>query len=83
MGYWPPPPRFRQDQHLWHTSRVNRGVAAAVNRHFDLSVYGIISMLDLLVPRYRKTACYGHFGRDSFPWERTDKAALLREDVGR
>jgi len=55
----------------------------AVNRHFDLSVYGIISMLDLLVPRYRKTACYGHFGRDSFPWERTDKAALLREDVGR
>lgn len=54
----------------------------AVNRHFDLSVYGIISMLDLLVPRYRKTACYGHFGRDSFPWERTDKAALLREDVG-
>jgi len=54
----------------------------AVNRHFDLSVYGIISMLDLLVPRYRKTACYGHFGRDSFPWESTDKAAQLREDVG-
>ncbi|QFH69903.1 methionine adenosyltransferase [Enterobacter sp. E76] len=55
----------------------------AVNRHFDLSVFGIITMLDLLVPRYRKTACYGHFGRDSFPWEVTDKAALLREDVGR
>lgn len=54
-----------------------------VNRHFDLSVFGIISMLDLLVPRYRKTACYGHFGRDSFPWEATDKAAQLREDVGR
>jgi len=54
----------------------------AVHRHFDLSVFGIISMLDLLVPRYRKTACYGHFGRDSFPWEATDKAALLRDDVG-
>ncbi|MEI9883176.1 methionine adenosyltransferase [Atlantibacter hermannii] len=54
-----------------------------VNRHFDLSVFGIINMLDLLVPRYRKTACYGHFGRDSFPWEATDKAALLREEVGR
>jgi len=54
----------------------------AVHRHFDLSVFGIISMLDLLVPRYRKTACYGHFGRDSFPWEAMDKAALLRDDVG-
>jgi S-adenosylmethionine synthetase len=54
-----------------------------VHRHFDLSVFGIITMLDLLVPRYRKTACYGHFGRDSFPWEVTDKAALLREYVGR
>ncbi|MDQ7881912.1 methionine adenosyltransferase [Atlantibacter hermannii] len=54
-----------------------------VNHHFDLSVFGIINMLDLLVPRYRKTACYGHFGRDSFPWEATDKAALLREEVGR
>ena len=48
-----------------------------VNSHFDLSVFGIITTLDLLVPRYRKTACYGHFGRDSFPWEVTDKAALL------
>lgn len=38
-----------------------------VNSHFDLSVFGIITTLDLLVPRYRKTACYGHFGRDSFP----------------
>lgn len=54
-----------------------------VNSHFDLSVFGIITTLDLLVPRYRKTACYGHFGRDSFPWEVTDKAALLYEDVGR
>ncbi|WP_424587300.1 methionine adenosyltransferase [Buttiauxella sp.] len=49
-----------------------------VTRHFDLSVYGIIQMLDLLVPRYRQTACYGHFGRDIFPWEKTDKAAALR-----
>ncbi|WP_416347519.1 methionine adenosyltransferase [Acerihabitans sp. TG2] len=54
-----------------------------INHHFDLSVFGIIQMLDLLVPRYRKTACYGHFGRGIFPWEMTDKAALLREDAGR
>lgn len=64
------------------TQTVSSGALQdAVNRHFDLSVFGIISMLDLLVPRYRKTACYGHFGRDGFPWERTDKAAQLREDV--
>ncbi|WP_226812004.1 methionine adenosyltransferase [Buttiauxella massiliensis] len=52
-----------------------------VTHHFDLSVYGIIQMLDLLVPRYRQTACYGHFGRDIFPWEKTDKAAVLRADA--
>ncbi|WP_435954628.1 methionine adenosyltransferase [Dryocola sp. BD626] len=52
-----------------------------VMRHFDLSVYGIIQMLDLLVPRYKQTACYGHFGRDIFPWEKTDKAAALRDDA--
>ncbi|PKE29530.1 methionine adenosyltransferase [Rahnella sp. AA] len=52
-----------------------------VERHFDLSVSGIISMLDLLVPRYRQTACYGHFGRDIFPWEKTDKAQALRDDT--
>jgi S-adenosylmethionine synthetase len=52
-----------------------------VARHFDLSVSGIISMLDLLVPRYRLTACYGHFGRGIFPWEKTDKAQALRDDI--
>ncbi|WP_095925486.1 methionine adenosyltransferase [Rahnella victoriana] len=52
-----------------------------VNRHFNLSVGGIIAMLDLLVPRYRQTACYGHFGRDMFPWEKTDKAPALRDNT--
>lgn len=52
-----------------------------VERHFDLSVYGIICELDLLAPRYRQTACYGHFGREIFPWERIDKAELLRDDA--
>lgn len=36
----------------------------------DLSLPGIIKGLDLLQPIYRRTACYGHFGRDSFPWEK-------------
>ncbi len=41
-------------------------------------------MLDLLRPIYRQTASYGHFGREDIhlPWERTDKAAILREAAG-
>ena len=41
-------------------------------------------MLDLLRPIYRKTASYGHFGREEpeFTWERTDKAAILRDAAG-
>lgn len=54
-------------------------LASLVDAHFDLSVSGIIRQLDLLAPRYRQTACYGHFGREIFPWEQTDKAALLRD----
>jgi S-adenosylmethionine synthetase len=55
-------------------------IVAAVNRHFDLRPYGIVTMLDLLKPIYRKTAAYGHFGRDEFSWERTDKAAALKDE---
>jgi S-adenosylmethionine synthetase len=60
-------------------------IAELVNAHFDLRPNGIIQMLDLLRPIYEKTAAYGHFGRDEpeFTWERTDKAALLRNAVGR
>ena len=51
-----------------------------VMEHFDLTPYGILRMLDLLRPIYRKTAAYGHFGRDDrdFTWERTDRAEALR-----
>ncbi|MGH8399241.1 MAG: methionine adenosyltransferase domain-containing protein, partial [Gammaproteobacteria bacterium] len=43
--------------------------------------YGLIKMLDLIRPIYRKTAAYGHFGREEpeFTWERIDKAASLRD----
>ncbi len=54
-------------------------IAAAVQEHFDLRPYGIIKMLDLLKPIYRKTAAYGHFGRPDFTWERTDKVEALKE----
>ncbi len=53
-----------------------------VREFFDLRPYGLIHMLDLLRPIYRQTATYGHFGRESFPWEKTDKAAALREAAG-
>jgi S-adenosylmethionine synthetase len=55
-----------------------------VREHFDLRPKGIVAMLDLLRPIYRKTAAYGHFGRTEpeFTWERTDKAAALREAAG-
>ena len=51
---------------------------------FDLRPKGIIQMLDLLRPIYQKTAAYGHFGREEpeFSWERTDKAAILRDAAG-
>ncbi|MCL4525258.1 MAG: methionine adenosyltransferase [Gammaproteobacteria bacterium] len=60
------------------------GIAALVHEHFDLRPKGIIQMLDLLRPIYAKTAAYGHFGREEpeFTWERTDKAAVLRDAAG-
>ncbi len=59
-------------------------IAELVREHFDLRPKGIVQMLDLLRPIYRKTAAYGHFGRDEpeFSWERIDKAAALRAAAG-
>ena len=55
-----------------------------IERHFDLRPGGIISALDLWRPIYKQTAAYGHFGREDLdlPWERTDKAQLLKDDAG-
>jgi S-adenosylmethionine synthetase len=53
-----------------------------IGRHFDLRPKGIVQMLDLLRPIYRRTAAYGHFGRSGFSWENTDKAAALAADAG-
>jgi S-adenosylmethionine synthetase len=62
----------------------DEAIAALVNDHFDLRPKGIVRMLDLLRPIYRKTAAYGHFGRDEpeFTWEATDKADALRAAAG-
>ncbi|GKX57156.1 S-adenosylmethionine synthase [Leminorella grimontii] len=53
-----------------------------VREHFDLRPYGLIKMLDLIKPIYKETAAYGHFGREQFPWEKTDRAAALRDAAG-
>ncbi len=52
-----------------------------ITEHFDLRPKAIVQQLDLLRPIYLQTAAYGHFGRelDDFTWEKTDKAAILRE----
>lgn len=50
-----------------------------VREYFDLRPYGLIEMLKLERPIYKATAAYGHFGREGFPWEQTDKAELLRQ----
>lgn len=48
-----------------------------VREHFDLRPFGILQMLDLERPIYLPTAAYGHFGREEFPWERTDKVDAI------
>jgi S-adenosylmethionine synthetase len=59
-------------------------IAALINEFFDLRPGAIIRDLGLRKPIYRKTAAYGHFGRDDieFPWERTDKAEALKNAAG-
>tara|TARA_B100000676_G_scaffold311907_1_gene383713 strand:+ start:6884 stop:8032 length:1149 start_codon:yes stop_codon:yes gene_type:complete len=55
----------------------DNAIVELVREHFDLRPRGIIEMLDLRKPIYRPTASYGHFGREGFSWEKTDKAAEL------
>ena len=59
-------------------------IKKVVRDNFDLSPRGIIKKLDLLRPIYKKTACYGHFGRSEkeFTWEKTDSAPALRKQAG-
>lgn len=56
----------------------NAELIQLIHTHFDLTPQGIIEHHDLLRPIYRKTATYGHYGREGFPWERLDKVDELR-----
>ena len=55
-----------------------------IAKHFNLTPAGIINTLNLRRPIYKQTAAYGHFGRTDvdLPWEKTDKAAVLRQEAG-
>ncbi|HBV96272.1 MAG: S-adenosylmethionine synthetase [Peptococcaceae bacterium BICA1-7] len=69
----------------FNTGRVPEDVLIKlIQDNFDLRPAGIIKSLDLRRPIYLKTAAYGHFGRTDgdFPWERTDKAEILRNEAG-
>jgi S-adenosylmethionine synthetase len=79
IGY-PEPVSVHIDTFGTGTAPANR-ISAVVRELFGLKPAEIIRTLDLLRPIYRKTAAYGHFGRElpEFTWERTDKAADLRK----
>ncbi|QIQ41989.1 MAG: methionine adenosyltransferase [Buchnera aphidicola (Microlophium carnosum)] len=57
----------------------NSSLILLIRNIFDLRPYGLIKMLDLLQPIYLKTAVYGHFGREEFPWEKIDKVDELSQ----
>ena len=61
----------------------NATLQELIRRHFDLTPAGIIKYLNLRRPIFRKTAAYGHFGRNEpeFTWERTDRVKDLRDDA--
>ena len=60
------------------TSVPEDRIADAIREVFDLRPLGMIEDLDLLRPIYRETAAYGHFGRDQFPWEATNRVEQLK-----
>ncbi|MDD2734409.1 MAG: methionine adenosyltransferase [Desulfuromonadaceae bacterium] len=71
--------------HTFGTGKVTEArLAELVREVFDMRPAAIIEQLDLFRPIYLKTAAYGHFGRElpEFTWEKTDKAALLKQKAG-
>ncbi|HDY66367.1 MAG: methionine adenosyltransferase [Candidatus Scalindua sediminis] len=68
-----------------HTAKIPESkIEELVDKHFDLTPKGIIDHLQLRRPIYKITASHGHFGRteDTFTWEKTDKAEILRKEAG-
>ncbi|MBM4124435.1 MAG: methionine adenosyltransferase, partial [Nitrospira sp.] len=71
--------------HTKDTERVSPDLLdKLVRKHFPMTPRGIIEHLKLRRPIYKRTAAYGHFGRNEpgFTWENTDKAKILRREAG-
>ncbi len=71
--------------HTFNTNKIpEEKIVELIKKHFSFKPVDIIKNLDLRRPIYRKTACYGHFGRSDpdFTWEKTDKAEILRKEAG-
>ena len=69
----------------YNTGRIEETkIVSLIRKNFDLTPKGIIEKLDLRRPIYKKTAAYGHFGKNDpdLTWERTDKAAILKKEAG-
>lgn len=74
------------DIQTFRTGKVSEEkLVKAVKKSFDLTPSGIIDYLSLLKPIYKRTACFGHFGREEegFTWERTDQADNLKKEIGK
>jgi S-adenosylmethionine synthetase len=68
--------------HTFGTGKISDAkMTELIREHFDLTPYGILTMLDLIKPIYKQTAAYGHFGREDIDlsWEHTDKADVLKD----
>jgi S-adenosylmethionine synthetase len=64
------------------TAKVEESkIEKAVQKVFDLSPSGIIKTLDLRKPIYQETAAYGHFGREIFSWEKTDRVKDILKEI--
>ena len=71
--------------HTFETNKIpEKEIVELVVKHFPLKPADILKKLDLRRPIYKKTAAYGHFGRNDpdFTWEKTDKAAILKKEAG-
>ena len=76
---------IRDRVNTFGTNKISEDkIEELVNNNFDMRPAGIVEQLDLKRPIYKKTAAYGHFGRNEpeFNWEKTDKAQKLKEESG-
>ena len=70
---------------LFETGKIAEDkIVKLIRKNFDLTPKGIIEYLNLRRPIFKKTAAYGHFGRNDpdFTWEKTDKADALKKEAG-